>query len=99
MKWFDYDRIENTLILRTRRTGDYLQINSQGGRKKLKDYFIDLKIPKEERDRILLVADGNHIIWIIGYGNRISENYKISEKTNHILSMKLIDSKEKKNDR
>ncbi|NLJ96265.1 MAG: tRNA lysidine(34) synthetase TilS [Clostridiales bacterium] len=99
VKWFDYDRIENTLILRTRRTGDYLQINSQGGRKKLKDYFIDLKIPKEERDRILLVADGNHIIWIIGYGNRISENYKISEKTNHILSMKLIDSKEKKNDR
>lgn len=99
VKWFDCDRIENTLILRTRRTGDYIQINSQGGRKKLKDYFIDLKIPKEERDNILLVADENHILWIIGYGNRISENYKISDSTNHILSMKLIDSKEKKNDR
>lgn len=97
VKWFDCDRIENTLVLRTRKTGDYLQINSQGGRKKLKDYFIDLKIPKEDRDNILLVADGNHILWIMGYGNRISENYKISDKSNHILSMKLIDSKEKKN--
>ncbi|NLL71905.1 MAG: tRNA lysidine(34) synthetase TilS [Clostridiales bacterium] len=99
MKWFDYDKIENTLILRTRKTGDYLQINNQGGRKKLKDYFIDLKIPKEDRDKILLVADGNHILWIMGDGNRISEKYKISDKTNHILSMKLIDSKEKKDDR
>mgnify|MGYP001289211105 CR=1 FL=1 len=99
MKWFDYDKIENTLILRTRKTGDYLQINSEGGRKKLKDYFMDLKIPKVERDSKLLIADGNHILWIIGNGNRISENYKISDNTNHILSMKLINSKEKKDDR
>lgn len=99
MKWFDYDKIENTLKLRTRDIGDYLQINSQGGRKKLKDYFIDLKIPKEDRDKQLLVADGSHILWIIGNGDRISEKYKISEKTKQILSMKLINSKEKKYDR
>lgn len=99
MKWFDYDKIENTLKLRTRKPGDYLQIDSQGGRKKLKDYFIDLKIPKNERDRLLLVADGNHIIWIMGYGNRISEKYKISDNTKRILSMILINAKEKNNDR
>ncbi len=99
MKWFDYDKIENTLKLRTRETGDYLQINEQGGRKKLKDYFIDLKIPKEERDKLLLIADGHHILWIIGYDNRISEKYKISDKTKQILSMILINAKEKKDDR
>ena len=98
MKWFDYDKIENTLKLRTRKPGDYLQIDSQGGRKKLKDYFIDLKIPKNERDRLLLVADGNHIIWIMGFGNRISEKYKISDNTKRILSMILINTR-KNNDR
>jgi|LSQX01.3.fsa_nt_gb tRNA(Ile)-lysidine synthase len=99
MKWFDYDKIENTLKLRTRKSGDYLQIDSQGGRKKLKDYFIDLKIPKEERDKLLLVADGSHILWIIGYGNRISEGYKISDSTKRVLSMLLINAKEKRDDR
>lgn len=99
MKWFDYDKIENTLTLRTRKTGDYLQINSWGGRKKLKDYFIDIKIPKEERDSKLLVADGNHILWVIGNGDRISERYKINDNTNHILSMRLINSKENNDDR
>jgi len=95
MKWFDYDKIENTLKLRTRKTGDYLQINSQGGRKKLKDYFIDLKVPKEERDQVLLVADGSHILWILGYGGRISEKYKITDQTKTILSMKIKNAKEK----
>lgn len=99
MKWFDYDRIENTLKLRTRKDGDYLQINRQGGRKKLKDYFIDLKIPREERDQILLVAEVNHILWILGHGNRISEKYKINDQTKKILSMKLINAKEKEDDR
>ncbi len=99
MKWFDYDKIENTLKLRARKPGDYFQINNQGGRKKIKDYFIDLKIPKEERDKLLLVADGSHILWIIGYGNRMSEGYKITDNTNRILSMILINAKEKRDDR
>ncbi len=99
VKWFDYDKIENTLKLRTRNVGDYLQIDSQGGRKKLKDFFIDEKIPKNKRDRILLVADGSHILWIIGYGSRISERYKISDQTKKILAMVFIDSKEKDDDR
>jgi len=99
MKWFDYDKIVNTLKIRTRKAGDFLQINSQGGRKKIKDYFIDMKIPKEERDQILLIADGSHILWILGYGDRISENYKVTDQTKRILSIKIIDAKEKKNGR
>jgi len=99
MKWFDYDKIENTLKLRARKTGDFLQINSLGQRKKLKDYFIDLKVPKEERDRVPLVADGSHILWILGYGGRISEKYKITDQTKKILSMKLINAKEKEDGR
>lgn len=97
MKWFDYDKIENTLVIRTRNEGDFIQINRTGGRKKLKDYFIDHKIPREERDRILLIADGSHILWITGATDRISENYKVSEKTKNILLIKLMKAEEDKN--
>jgi tRNA(Ile)-lysidine synthase len=95
---FDYDKIENTLLVRTRKTGDFLQINSRGGRKKLKDYLIDLKVPKNDRDSLLLLADENHILWIIGHDNRISEKFKIGDNTKNILSMKLTYAKEKDND-
>jgi tRNA(Ile)-lysidine synthase len=50
---------------------------------KLKDFFISLKIPKEERKTIpLLLSDGN-IVWIVGH--RIDERFKITEKTKKIL--------------
>lgn len=98
MKWFDYDKIENTLVIRTRNEGDYIQINRMGGRKKLKDYLIDHKIPRQERDHILLIADGSHILWMIGAADRISENYKVDENTKNILLMKLMKAEEDKND-
>lgn len=86
-KWFDYDKINNTVLLRTRQEGDFLQINSQGNRKKLKSLFIDDKIPKENRDGVPLVTDGSHIIWIIG--GRISERYKLTENSKTILEISI----------
>ena len=90
-KWFDYDKIKNTIFIRTRKTGDYIQVTSSGGKKKIKDYFIDRKIPREERDDVLLLADGNHIMWIIG--DRISEGYKVTSHTKRILVISLMEEK------
>jgi len=90
IKWFDYDKIKNAVEIRSRREGDYLCINSSGGIKKLKDYFIDVKIPRFLRDSQLLVTDGSHVIWIPEAGSRISEYYKVDENTKNILLMKLI---------
>ena len=59
-KWFDYDKIKGTLSVRTRQSGDFICI-ADGKRKLLKRYFIDQKIPKEQRDSVLLLADGDHI--------------------------------------
>lgn len=94
-KWFDYDKIENAVVIRTRNEGDYIQINHLGGRKKIKDYFIDQKIPKEERDIQLLVTDGSHVMWVLGNGDRMSEKYKVGETTSKILLMKLFNMEEK----
>lgn len=86
-KWFDYDTIKNKLQIRTRKSGDYLTVNAQGGRKTLKKYFIDEKILQEERDFIPLLADGSHILWAVGY--RISEAYKVKGHTRCILKIHL----------
>lgn len=88
-KWFDYDTIKNTIQMRSRRRGDYLSINDCGQSKKLKDYFIDMKIPREQREQIPLLADGSHIIWCAGY--RISEAYKVKEHTRRILKVQIVE--------
>lgn len=86
-KWFDYDKIKSNLLLRTRKSGDYIQINSQGGNKKLKSYFIDEKIPRKDRDFIPLLADGNHIMWVISH--RTSQEYIITKETKNILEVEV----------
>lgn len=109
-KWFDYDKINNTVLIRSRNSGDYIQIDSKGNnskesnallsnspwsRKKIKSLFIDEKIPREERDLVPLVADGSHIMWVVG--NRISEAYKINEDTKAILEISLNGGNEMNN--
>ena len=88
-KWFDYDKIKNTIFLRTRKPGDFMQINKDGGTKSLKDIFINSKIPKEQRNNIPLLCDGEHVMWITG--NRISEAYKVSLESKKILVVDITE--------
>lgn len=85
--WFDCDIIKNNLSFRTRREGDYITIHPDGRTQKLKSYFINEKIPEEERDYILLVADGSHILWIVGY--RQNCVYQAKEDTKNILEIQI----------
>ncbi len=91
-KWFDYDKITKSLFLRTRKTGDYLTVTQNMGRKSLQDYFVDQKIPKEKRDFVYVLAEENHILWIPGM--RISTYYKVEEQTRNILQVSVY-TKEK----
>lgn len=75
----DYTKIKGSLFLRTRLPGDRFMPLGMKGSKKLKDYFIDHKIPVVERDDVLLLCDEENIIWVVGY--RMSELYKIDSKT------------------
>lgn len=91
-KWFDYDIIKHSLSARTRRSGDYLIVDEKGSRQKLKSYFINEKVPREERERMLLIADGEHIMWIPG--RRMSRAYHVSSRTERILEIKITEEKE-----
>lgn len=86
-KWIDYDKIRHSIVIRTRRPGDYLTINAINQKKTLKTYLIDRKIPQAERERLFLVADADHVVWLIG--ERISSYYKVSEHTRRVLCLAL----------
>lgn len=90
-EWLDYDKIKGDIYLRTRQPGDYLIINRQGGRKKLKEYLIEEKIPAGKRDEVLVIASGSEILWVVGH--RISEAYKISGDTEKVLRVQMKEEK------
>lgn len=93
-KWFDYGKIIHCLVLRNRQSGDYLTITEGGGHKTIKEYFIEEKVPRLERENKLLLADDKHILWVIGM--RISEAYKVTEQTKTILQVTIKHTKEER---
>ena len=96
-KWLSYDIVkDNALVFRTRQTGDYLIVNREGGRKKLKDYLIDRKLPREQRDRQLLLTAGSHVLWIVG--DRISEAAKVTKDTECVLKIQVEEELDERED-
>ena len=86
-KWFDYDKITTSLLLRTRRPGDYLTIDEALHTQSVKQYMINEKIPKAKRDSMYLLADGAHILWVPGH--RVSRQYRVEKNTRRILEVRL----------
>jgi tRNA(Ile)-lysidine synthase len=88
IQYFDYSKLEKGINLRNRRNGDIFKPFNSRGTKKLKEFFIDNKIPREKRETIPLIACGNEIVWIIGC--RISDKYKITKNTKVALKAEFI---------
>jgi len=84
---FDFDKIKGDIVVRNRKDGDKFIPFGMKGTKKLKELLIDLKVKKSERSKIPLICFGEDIAWIVGY--RISDKFKITDSTKHILQIKL----------
>ena len=89
---FNCDIIKGSISFRTRREGDYITIHPDGRTQKLKSYFVNEKIPQKERDQILLVAEGSHVLWVVGY--RRSCIYQVNEDTKKVLEIKVYKGEE-----
>ncbi|PJI08795.1 MULTISPECIES: tRNA lysidine(34) synthetase TilS [Clostridium] len=87
IKYFDADKAGDNIIVRYRANGDKFMPLGMKNNKKLKDIFIDLKIPREERKKIPLICFGGEIAWITGF--KISEKFKINKNTKKILEIKI----------
>jgi tRNA(Ile)-lysidine synthase len=104
--YLDYDRVVElaagekapdgkmpvlNLLVRTRRAGDFFYPLGAPGKTKLKDFFIDRKIPRQERERIPLVLAGEVIIWVAG--KQLSHYCRITDRTRKALILSLEQDK------
>lgn len=93
-KFVDFEKLTATgknITVRNRRDGDVFKPLKSNGTKKLKEYFIDNKVPREVRNTIPLIAVGKEIVWISG--NKISDNYKVTDNTKSVLLITYIENK------
>jgi len=84
---FDFDELQFPLTIRSLRPGDRFRPLGAGGTQKLKEFFIDHKVPRFERGRIPLLISGGRVIWVVGH--RIDERVKVTEKTRRILKVEV----------
>jgi len=82
----DMDKITGPLTVRSRRPGDTFQPVGMEGSKKLKELFIDLKLPRFERARTPIVECGGEIVWVAGI--RADRRFAADEATKDALLIK-----------
>ena len=82
------DRLPQTLTVRTRRPGDELRPLGMQGKKKLKTYFIDKKVPQAARDSWPLVFAAGELIWLPGL--TIAEGWQAAKNTEKFCRLTVI---------
>lgn len=80
------DKVNLPLKVRLPKQGDTFIPFGSTGTKKLSDFFIDNKIPSDERWSIPILTDEKDIVWIIG--RRISDIYRIDFTCKNVLMIK-----------
>lgn len=86
---FDADRLPGTLEVRSRKPGDRVELLGLNGSKKVKDMFIDRKVPAALRELWPIVAYGeSEIVWIPGCGR--SRKALVDGRTRFILRMECL---------
>jgi tRNA(Ile)-lysidine synthase len=86
IEYFDADTIAFPLYIRGWQAGDYFFPLGMNGKKKLSDYFVDIKLSVFEKEKIWLLCDANdQILWVIGY--RIDNRFKVTSTTQNLLKI------------
>jgi tRNA(Ile)-lysidine synthase len=81
---FDADRVSGPLLIRGWRAGDRFYPVGMGGKsKKLQDFFMDMKIRRQERGRIPLLVAPEGILWVVG--RRQDERFRVREESTRCL--------------
>jgi tRNA(Ile)-lysidine synthase len=87
--WLDADRLPaEGLVIRPRQAGDvFSPLGMAGQTIKIKDLYINLKIPRRARSQWPLVCAGEQVVWVVGY--RIAHPFRITEETQHLLHLEI----------
>ena len=81
------EQCEN-LKLRNRKNGDMFTPFG-GGSKKLKDYLIDQKVPRDERDEMLFLCEGNQVLWAVGL--QLGKALRVQPGSSRVLRLEVAE--------
>ncbi len=76
------------LKIRPRAVGDFFFPMGFGRRKKLQDFFVDAKVPRDERDMVPIVVSGDDIVWVAGY--RADDRFRVQSNTEKFLRLDIV---------
>jgi tRNA(Ile)-lysidine synthase len=80
-----YSRLSGPLAVRSRVQGDRFQPLGMKVAKKLQDFMVDSKVPRECRDRVPLVVSNRGIAWVVGW--RIADWAKVQSGDTRVLEL------------
>ena len=75
--FLDWEKLKGPFRLRSRRPKDKFKPLGMQGTKSVADFLIDMKVPRYERDEVMLLTTKGKIAWILGY--RISDEFKVTD--------------------
>lgn len=91
VEYFDYEKIARPLRVRSFAPGDRMAPLGMGGRhKKLKDIFIEKKVPKSRRHTVPVVTAGGEIVWVVGI--RRTDRYMVTDSTEKVLAIECTEA-------
>lgn len=81
--FFDIAKTGKKLYVRERKEGDSIYLSGMNGKKSIKKYFSDIKLPEGERNRVPIVTNGSEVVWIAGF--RSSGNFLKDKSTREVI--------------
>ncbi|MGH7259708.1 MAG: tRNA lysidine(34) synthetase TilS [Nitrospiraceae bacterium] len=86
---FDAERFTHRLVLRSWKPGDVFHPQGMGGRrKKVQDYFCDIKLPRSRRAAVPLLVAPEGILWIAGH--RADHRFCVTPSTQRIVVAEVV---------
>ncbi|HRI59176.1 MAG TPA: tRNA lysidine(34) synthetase TilS [Saprospiraceae bacterium] len=86
----DAEKLQFPLLLRPWQAGDHFQpFGLNGHSQKLQDFFTNLKLSRFEKEKVLVLENGDGaILWVVGY--RLDERFRVTSATHKFLKISYL---------
>ena len=84
----DAENILFPLTIRSWQEGDWFVPFGMKHRKKLSDFFIDLKLSIADKEKVQLLCSGDTILWVIGY--RTDNRFRVQPQTSQVIQFEIL---------